>query len=332
VTADTSSTFHIFGVSLVGVTPENGHKVLLTLAFVVGVVVLSKALRWLATFAEQGYKSGRVVFWTRQGIALVTAIVVIFGVLSIWFNDPSRLTSVLGWVSAGLAVALQRVVTAVAAYFVILRGRTFTVGDRIAMAGVRGDVIALGFVQTTIMEMGEPPGEQADAPAMWVRGRQYSGRIVTVTNDKIFENPVYNYTREFPFLWDEMAIPVPYKADRRRAEEIVLEAARRHTVELSALGEAELKELERRYFVRRSELTPRIFYRLTDNWIEMNVRFIAREAGTRVLKDRMSRDILDAFEKAGIDIASGTYDIVGLPPLTVRLAEAPPPQAARPAK
>lgn len=63
----------------------------------------------------------------------------------------------MGLITAGLAIALQRVITAVAAYFVILRGNVFNVGDRIAMAGVRGDVIALGYTRTTIMEMGSLP-------------------------------------------------------------------------------------------------------------------------------------------------------------------------------
>ena len=75
-----------------------------------------------------------------------------------------------------------------AGYFIILRGKSFKVGDRIVMGGVRGDVIAVSFMQTTIMEMGQPPGEQADAPSLWVAGRQYTGRIVTITNDKVFRS------------------------------------------------------------------------------------------------------------------------------------------------
>lgn len=82
----------------------------------------------------------------------------------------------------------------------ILRGGTFNVGDRITMGGVRDDVIALGFIQATILESGQPPAAQADDTAMWVRSRQYTGRDVTVTNEKIFDEPVYNYIRDFPFL------------------------------------------------------------------------------------------------------------------------------------
>nr|WP_246733484.1 mechanosensitive ion channel domain-containing protein [Methylobacterium sp. BTF04] len=149
-------------------------------------------------------------FWTRQGISLLAAVLLILGLLSIWFNDPSRLATAFGLMSAGLAFALQQVVTSLAGYFVILRGATFTVGDRISMGGVRGDVLRLGFIQTTIMEMGQPPSVQGADPAMWVKSRQFTGRIVTVSNAKIFSEPVFNYTRDFPFIWEEMAIPVTY--------------------------------------------------------------------------------------------------------------------------
>ena len=99
------------------------------------------------------------------------------------------------------------------------------------MGGVRGDVVALGFFQTTIMEMGQPPAVQSADPAVWVQSRQFTGRIVTVANSKIFDEPVYNYTREFPFIWEEMRLPIAYRDDRARAEQILLEAARKHAVE-----------------------------------------------------------------------------------------------------
>ncbi len=71
--------------------------------------------------------------------------------------------------------------------------------------------------------------------------------------------------------------------------------------------------------MRRSEIAPQVFWRLTDNWLEMALRFVTKEFGTRQVKDRMSRDILSAFDEAGIEIASGTYEIVGIPPIRVEL-------------
>lgn len=317
-------TLQVFGVPLVGMNADNAKKLLFSLVFIAFVYGAQRLIRLaLRIFVRDG-ASLRVIFWTRQGIQLLTAVVMLIGLLSIWFNDPKTLTTAVGLVSAGLAFAMQRAVMAFIGYIIILRGRTFNVGDRIAMGGVRGDVIELGFMQTTIMEMGQVPGEQGDAPSMWVQARQYTGRVVTVTNDKLFDAPVYNYSREFPYIWDELRIPVPYDGDRRKAEQIMIDAAGRHTLKIEELSREVLEELKRRYFLKHSDLKPRVYYRLTDNWVEMSLRFIAHDSGIRALKDAMSRDILAEFEKAGISVASGTYQVVGMPPLEVKLTPATP--------
>jgi small-conductance mechanosensitive channel len=275
-------------------------------------------LRWLANRLEWSPQSKRIAFWTHQGISIVAAVILIIGVVSIWSDNPATLTTAAGMVTAGLAFALQRVVTAFAGYLLILRGKTFSVGDRITMGGIRGDVIALTFLQTVIMEMGQPAEGDAGDPA-WVQARQYTGRIVRISNAVIFDEPVYNYTREFPYIWEEMRLPVPYDADRARAEQILLEAAKKHTVKIAELGEEALRTLEARYVMKRSELEPTIYWRLTDNWLEMTVRFLVPDSGIRNIKSKMSRDILAGLDAAKIGIASGTYDIVGFPPVKVQL-------------
>lgn len=313
----------LFGVKLVGVTSENGKKLLLSLVFIAAIWLLAWGIGAFAALVLRR-RSHRAAFWTKQGIHLFSVALLIIGFCSIWFNNPARLATAVGLVTAGLAFALQKVITALAAYIVILRGKTFNVGDRIVMGGVRGDVIELGFIQTTIMEMGEPPREQGDDPAMWVRARQYTGRVVTITNDKIFDTPVYNYTREFPFIWEELTIPVSYRDNMQHAEEILLQAASKFTSQFEEIGEQALAELERRYFVNRSDLPPNVYVRLTDNWIELTVRFITTSSGVREVKNKMSRQILAALNEAKIGIASSTYDIVGMPPISIKLENGNP--------
>jgi small-conductance mechanosensitive channel len=321
-----NGSLQLFGVRLVGVNSQSGKKLLFTICFIVVMVLLNSALKWLMSAIFQGRKGGRgerIAFWARQAVRLLVAFVLIIGIISIWFDDPTRLATAAGLVTAGIAFALQRVITALAGYVVILRGKTFNVGDRIVMGGVRGDVVGLGFIQTTIMEMGQPPGvnEQTD-PGMWVRSRQYTGRIVTVSNDKVFDTPIYNYTRDFPYIWEEMHIPVPFKSDRDRAEQILLDAAARHSVSKDRIAEHDLREIERRFAIKRDDMTPRVYWRLTDNWLELTVRFITLSHGIRDVKDAMSRDILGAFDEAGIDIASTTFELVGLPEVKVRMQNA----------
>lgn len=145
---------NLFGINFIGINAENGHKLLFTVAFVMGLLLLNRLLKSLANAVLAGRPRERMRFWTHQVIGLLTAILVIIAMISIWVDNPAKLTTALGLVSAGLAFALQKVITSIAGYFVILRGKNFTVGDRISMGGVRGDVIGLGFIQTTIMEMG----------------------------------------------------------------------------------------------------------------------------------------------------------------------------------
>lgn len=312
----------LFGVKLVGVNADNVRKFLFSVAFAAIILGINFGFRRITT-ALLRRSDKRYRFWTHQAIHLITALLLIVGLTSVWFDDPTRLASVLGLVTAGLAFALQRVVTAFAGYIVILRGKTFTVGDRIVMGGVRGDVMALNFTQTTIMEMGQPPGEQDADPAMWVEARQYTGRIVTVTNAKVFDEAVYNYSRDFPFVFEELHLPVSYSADRAKAEAILLEAARRHSVQASQISQEALDEMRRRYFMERPTTDPQVYWRLTDNWVELTVRFVTRDHGIREIKDKMSREILAALDEAKIGVASTTFEIVGLPPVQVALNAAP---------
>ena len=313
-----SNALEIFGITLVGATPENGKKLLLTIALIAVVLSFSTIVRrLLARTPGERLGAGKVRFWSRQAVGLVAGAALVLGIVSVWFDDPTRLTTGLGLVTAGVAFALQRVITAVAGYFVILRGKTFNVGDRIVMGGVRGDVIALSFMQTKILEMGQPPPVDSAEPAMWVHSRQFTGRIVTVSNDKIFDEPIYNYTYHFPYVWEEIRLPVSYSDDRARAETILLEAAQRHAVQEDEIPQNHIAQLERRYGIRIGDVAPKVYWRLTDNWLELAVRFLSPDHGTREIKDAMSREILGRLDQAGIGIASATYEITGLPVLTV---------------
>lgn len=312
----------IFGIRLLGVDAHNGHKLVFSLVFLALVWLIRTVLRVIArTTRTRESKSG--VFWTGQGISIFTFALGVLGLLSIWFDNPARLATGIGLIGAGLAFALQKVITSFAAYIIILRGNTFSVGDRIVMGGVRGDVVSLSFFQTVIMEMGEPPSEQGASPAMWVFSRQFSGRIVTVSNSKLFDEPIYNYTRDFPFIWEEMHLPISYKDDRATAEKILLTAAQRETVQISEIATPVLKQVQERFLLKPLDLAPRVYWRLTDNWVELSARFLVRDHDIRGLKDRMSREILAELDKAGIGIASGTYEIVGMPPLHVDMGNRP---------
>lgn len=313
VAAPTASSaphgLRLFGVTLIGATTQNGHKFVLTIIFIAVAWAIAWALRHILKLFIGTRTGTRFQFWAKQGVSLIVATILILGILSIWFDSPARLASVLGLIGAGIAFALQRVITAVAGYFVILRGKTFNVGDRILMGGVRGDVVGLSFMQTRIMEMGQSPREETDKKS-WIRSRQFTGRIVTVTNDKVFDEPVYNYTHEFAYIWDEISVPVRYSSDYAAAETCILSAAAKSALSAEKIGKEELQRIEQRFGVELREIEPKVFWRITEDWLELTVRFLGPDHGLRGIKDQMTRDILTSFEQQGIAIGAPRQEAV----------------------
>jgi small-conductance mechanosensitive channel len=258
--------------------------------------------------------TSRRTLWARKGIRLAIGLLAGLLLLSIWFDDPGRLASFMGLLAAGLAFAAQNLVLSIAGYFVIVFGRVFDLGHRIELGGVRGDVLDIGLVKTTIMEMGVPAALFPD-PHHWVAARQYTGRVVSVVNAEVFRLPVFNYTANFNLLWEELRIPVRYGTELAHAERLVSEAARANTQDEVALARVQLEQMRRLYLVEPSDLEPRVFVQLTDNWVELSVRFLVTTHGIRDVKDRIARQILSDFQREGIEVASQTFELVRAPEL-----------------
>ena len=302
-----------------GVDVHTATKLLVTAIFVAGVIVVRWLARALVRLALRGRDHIRGRFWSRQGINLATTVVVALGLISIWFDNGLHAAAAVGLLTAAFAFAMQKAVTSVAGYFLILRGDIFSIGDRIVMGGVRGDVIALGFLRTTILEMGQPSGDEDAGVPMWVQARQYTGRIVTVTNGAVFDEPVYNYSRDFPFIWEELHIQVKHDTDLDLAERLMADAARRHCLQRDDIGSGVMQHLRRRYFVPAQEVSvePEVFFTLTSSWVEIALRFVVATHDIRRVKSSISRDVAAAFAEHHIAMASNTYAIVEVPALKV---------------
>ena len=275
-----------------------GGRLVTSVALVVGAVVLGRALAPLATrHLDDPYTR----FHTAKLIRYGSLAVALIALAIVWRPFAGRIGVVLGLFAAGVAFAMQEVIGAIAGWFNILSGRIFRVGDRIEMGGVRGDVIDITPLRTKILEIGG-----ADERS-WVKGRQHTGRIVAVSNKATFTEPVYNFSAAFDYLWEEIAFPIAHSSDWQLAEEIV----REELVESARTEDAEraIAEMRSRYPVPRTELEPRVFMRVTDNWVELSARFVVPVRRARSVKDALTRRISERFEAAGIEFASETLDV-----------------------
>jgi small-conductance mechanosensitive channel len=274
-------------------------KLVTTLVVSAVAIVVGAALgRMSSRRVDDRYRK----YYARKIAHYIVAVIALIGLGIVWRPFAGQLGLVLGLTAAGLAFAMQELIGALAGWFNIVSGSIFRVGDRVQLGGVRGDVIDVTPLRTKVMEIGSSVGDDT-----WVRGRQYTGRIVSISNKSTFTDPVFNYSTSFEFIWEEVTIPVAYRDDWHLAERIMTEEA----VRVSSSKEAEqaIAAMLHRYPVARTEVEPRVFLRATDNYLELAARFVVPVRTARWVKDDLTRRVLERFAEAGIPVASTTEDV-----------------------
>jgi small-conductance mechanosensitive channel len=236
-------------------------------------------------------------------IIYIAAGVIIFAIIIGFGGNFGIMIGILG---AGVAFASQEVIGSFAGYLNIITGNIFRIGDRIRIGNVVGDVLDISLLRTSVMEIGE-----------WVKADQYTGRVVSLANRVIFSDPVFNYTKHSHYLWDEIMIPVTYDTNWRRAAEIVIAKGQQLTSQFHAEAKAELDEMLIKYpSLHAVPVEPSLYIAMTDNWIELTLRYIVEAKERRTIKGMIHKDLLELFgEEQDIKVASITVDIVGFPPL-----------------
>jgi len=229
--------------------------------------------------------------------------------LIIIFNSKfTGLSVVIGVVGAGIAFALQELFVSFAGWIAIMFGGFYDTGDRIELGGITGDVMDIGLLRTTIMETGQ-----------WVSGDLYNGRIVLVSNSYVFKQPVFNYSGGFPFLWDEIKIPIQYGSDYRRMIEILNNIGKEIAGDLSTKSKEQWTHLQDKYRLEDAKTEPIVSLIANDNWVEFTLRFVVDYKKRRITKTDLFLKILDAVENSNntIRMASTTIQLVDLPDLNV---------------
>lgn len=219
-------------------------------------------------------------------------------------------TVAFGVAGAGVAFALQEVIASIAGWVAVSLGGFFNVGDRIQLGGIKGDVIDIGVLRTTLMEVGQ-----------WVDGDLYNGRIVRVANSFVFKEPVFNYSGDFPFLWDEIKVPIKYGSDHRFGKEVFTRIAEEVVGDYGKGAAHAWHGMVRKYRLEDASTAPMVTLVANDNWIEFTIRYVVDYKARRSTRDRLFMGILDAVEGSNgkLGMASTTVQLVDLPKLDVRV-------------
>ena len=252
----------------------------------VAVVLIVIAVRLINRFMGVRIENAQARYRLRKGIVFLGYV---FGILflgAIYNDQLGQFTVAFGVAGAGIAFALQELIVSVAGWLTLSVGGIYHPGDRIQLGGVRGDVMDIGVLRTTLMECGE-----------WVNGDLYNGRIVRMANSYVFKEPVYNYSADFPFLWDEIMIPIKYGSDYVLARQIFEQVAEELVGEYSRTAEEAWKRVVTKYMIEHAKVRPVVTVAANENWIEFTLRYVVDYKQRRSTKNALFLGILGAIDK-----------------------------------
>jgi small-conductance mechanosensitive channel len=185
----------------------HGSVLLLGIILVLGVSEIWRKATF--RYVREARRRHQMLLLRRLVTLLLLAFVLILGFVS----EFGSLATFAGFLTAGIAVALQTIILSIAAYFFMLGRHGIRVGDRISVSGVTGDVIDVGLVRMSLMELG---GSGSDVHP--------TGRVVLVSNSVLFSGAMFKQIPGASYAWHELVVTLQNGSDYAMAESKMLEA------------------------------------------------------------------------------------------------------------
>src|SRR5579872_104388 len=250
-----------------------------------------------------------------QARRIVLAIVVMLVILFNFANEVGALATVMGFAAAGIAVALQNVILSLAGYFFLIGKFGIKVGDRVQVSGVTGDVVDIGLVKLSMMELG---GNGND--------RQPTGRVVVFSNAVVFQ-PSGNFFKQIPgtsFVWNEVTLTLSPDCDYRLAEKRLLEAVDEVFARYRESIQRQYIAAEQSLGMAIDSLKPQARLQLTRDGLMITLRYPAETRTGVQTADEVARRLLDAIarEPRLKLVTVGAANILPAPPSPEEISEA----------
>jgi small-conductance mechanosensitive channel len=277
---------------------------------IIGVILLIVATKMVLTFirpvfvgALRGYKRSQAEI--KMEWQLFSNLVWIFILILLIFIIIGDFTGLLafGVVVAALLYVLQKPILNVAGWVDVILHRPYTIGDRVEIDGKKGYVVDVGMFHTTLREFGE-----------WMKGDTFTGRLITVPNSSIFETPILNYTRDTPYILDEIKIAITYESDHKQAKQHIFKSA------VEVVGDSMKiysKMITRKMNIKYLEIQrieePLVRMEFADSCMNFFVIYLCPASKRREVKTEITEKILSRIQKDDkVHIAYPHMEVVGV--------------------
>jgi len=248
--------------------------VALMIVFAVFIIVYKPVKRTLVKKAKTKRQLSNVLMFLKI-IKYTFVFIVVVATISIWFGSWAQLPLIVGFLSVAVGLALQKPIVSILAWAVMVTRRPFTIGDRIIVDGIKGDVKDITLTHTYLDEVGGT-----------IDGEESSGREIVIPNSFLFEKDIVNYTARDEYILDEIKTSITYESNLKKAEQLILRATSKV---MEPLWET---------FPKRISREPHIRLRFQDSGVEVVVRYFTLATKRNEIATAITREIFSRVRNA----------------------------------
>jgi small-conductance mechanosensitive channel len=212
-----------------------------------------------------------------------TLLIIIFAVLS-YSSAWSSFGIFLGFLSAGIGFALQKPISGIAAWMMVVTKRPFDIGDRIILGDIKGDVLDVTLTHIHVAEIGGI-----------IDGEEQSGRTVMIPNWILFERNIINYTSNDDYVINKVVVNVTYESNLDHAIEIVELSARKYLAG----------------FISNSPSSPHVRLDFQASGIDVIIKYFSPAHHLNEYSSKITKEIFDRIRISGdVEIAYPHTEVI----------------------
>ena len=260
-----------------------GISILILLLF---VLLIKWLIKRTITDNERFYMANKVINFTFLFIVLTI-------VLFAYIENVTYLVTILGFASAGIAIAMKDWFMSMLGWLVIVTGGSIHVGDRIRVDKdgklYVGDVLDISLLRITILE---------DITLTTYKHNRRAGRIIFIPNNYIFTEMIANYTHAtLKTVWDGIDFTITFDSNHKKAAHIAKETAKKYAKGYTDITRKQLNKLRARYSLKNTNVEPRVYSFIEENGIRISVWYLTNAYATLTLRSTISTEILDLIKE-----------------------------------
>lgn len=263
--------------------------------FYIGIIILvlfvvffllKQMVKKYITDNERFYMANKI-------ITFVNFTLIILIILFNYIENASYIVTVLGFASAGIAIAMKDWFMSILGWLVIVFGGSIHVGDRIRvdMDGIKyvGDVMDISLLRITLLE---------DITLTSYYTNRRAGRIIFVPNNYVFTRMIANYSHDsLKTVWDGIDITITFESNHKKAMHLAKEVTRKYSKGYTDITRKQLNKLRHKYSLKNTNVEPRIYSFIEPNGLQISAWYLTNAYATLTLRSVISTEIIDAFNQ-----------------------------------